>query len=52
VTWISFLLAAFLFLGLGRWGEQGSGKPVHLWALAIIIVTLAVVFPGLGHLPR
>jgi hypothetical protein len=45
-------MAAFIVLGLGGWGDRGSDKPVHLWALAVVVVTLAVVFPGLGHLAR
>jgi len=46
LSWIAVLLAAFMFLGLR---DRRFGGSTHLTALAVILVTLLVVFVGLGH---
>jgi len=46
VTWIAVLLAAFMFLGLR---DRRFGGSTHLSALVVVLVTLLVVYAGLGR---
>jgi heme/copper-type cytochrome/quinol oxidase subunit 4 len=46
MNWIAVLVAAFMFLGLR---ERTHGGSTHLTALVVVIITLTVVFAGLGR---
>lgn len=46
MTWVAFLLAVFMLLGLR---ERRFGGSTHLTALGAVLVTLLVVFAGLGR---
>jgi hypothetical protein len=43
---MAVLVAAFMFLGLR---DRTHGGSTHLTALVVVVVTLTVVFFGLGH---
>jgi hypothetical protein len=45
VTWMAFLFAVFMFLGLRDRSHRGS---THLTILVVTTATLAYVFLGLG----
>jgi hypothetical protein len=46
MTWMALLVAAFMFLGLR---ERTHGGSSHLTALVVVVITLTVVFAGLGR---
>lgn len=46
MTWMAVLVAAFMFLGLR---DRTHGGSTHLTALVLVVVTLTVVFFGLGR---
>ena len=46
MSWVAVLLAAFMFLGLR---DRRFGGSTHLSALVVVLVTLLVVFAGLGR---
>ena len=46
MTWVGLLLAIFMVLGLR---DRRFGGSTHLTALGMVLVTLLVVFAGLGR---
>jgi heme/copper-type cytochrome/quinol oxidase subunit 4 len=46
VSWIAVLVAAFMFLGLR---DRRFGGSTHLTALIVVLITLLVVYGGLGR---
>jgi hypothetical protein len=46
MTWMTLLVAAFMFLGLR---DRTHGGSTHLTALVAVVVTLTVAFFTLGH---
>jgi heme/copper-type cytochrome/quinol oxidase subunit 4 len=46
MAWMAVLVAVFMFLGLR---DRTHGGSTHLTALVAVVVTLTVVFLGLGR---
>jgi heme/copper-type cytochrome/quinol oxidase subunit 4 len=46
MAWMAVLVAAFMFLGLR---DRTHGGSTHLATLVVVVVTLTVVFFGLGR---